>query len=146
MGTNGIMFKDDALCLIDMDRWYFIQLISNCSKIHLYTVITAMLCCFAFHYKRRNWEVRQRYTFSILGEIIRTGVYSFQVCFQSSFIRQRFSSKSESWMPNQKYCAFCSRSEHEGSKRMKTELLVQMDGLARSDDLVFLLAASNLPW
>ena len=38
------------------------------------------------------------------------------------------------------------RSEHEGSKRMKTELLVQMDGLARSDDLVFLLAASNLPW
>ncbi|XP_031564557.1 katanin p60 ATPase-containing subunit A-like 2 isoform X2 [Actinia tenebrosa] len=37
-------------------------------------------------------------------------------------------------------------SEHEGSRRMKTELLVQMDGLARSDDLVFLLAASNLPW
>jgi hypothetical protein len=29
---------------------------------------------------------------------------------------------------------------------MKTELLVQMDGLARSDDLVFLLAASNIPW
>ncbi|XP_070543378.1 katanin p60 ATPase-containing subunit A-like 2 isoform X2 [Ptychodera flava] len=37
-------------------------------------------------------------------------------------------------------------AEHEGSRRMKTELLVQMDGLARSDDLVFLLAASNLPW
>ena len=37
-------------------------------------------------------------------------------------------------------------TEHEGSRRMKTELLVQMDGLARSDDLVFLLAASNLPW
>ncbi|XP_041666366.1 katanin p60 ATPase-containing subunit A-like 2 [Cheilinus undulatus] len=36
--------------------------------------------------------------------------------------------------------------EHEGSRRMKTELLVQMDGLAKSDDLVFLLAASNLPW
>ena len=29
---------------------------------------------------------------------------------------------------------------------MKTELLVQMDGLSKTDDLVFLLAASNLPW
>ena len=29
---------------------------------------------------------------------------------------------------------------------MKTEILVQMDGLAKTDDLVFLLAASNLPW
>uniref|UniRef100_A0A2C9JJS6 Katanin p60 ATPase-containing subunit A-like 2 n=1 Tax=Biomphalaria glabrata TaxID=6526 RepID=A0A2C9JJS6_BIOGL len=37
-------------------------------------------------------------------------------------------------------------SEHEGSRRMKTELLVQMDGLSKTDDLVFLLAASNLPW
>lgn len=36
--------------------------------------------------------------------------------------------------------------EHEGSRRMKTELLVQMDGLAKTDDLVFLLAASNIPW
>ncbi|GAB5367741.1 hypothetical protein AAMO2058_001257100 [Amorphochlora amoebiformis] len=39
-----------------------------------------------------------------------------------------------------------SSSEHEGSKRMKTELLVQMDGLAKTDDRVFVLAASNLPW
>lgn len=38
------------------------------------------------------------------------------------------------------------RGDHEGSRRMKTELLVQMDGLARSNDLVFVLAASNLPW
>ena len=37
-------------------------------------------------------------------------------------------------------------NEHEGSLRMKTELLIQMDGLARTDDLVFVLAASNLPW
>jgi katanin p60 ATPase-containing subunit A1 len=36
--------------------------------------------------------------------------------------------------------------EHEGSRRMKTELLIQMDGLSKSDDHVFLLAASNLPW
>ena len=37
-------------------------------------------------------------------------------------------------------------TDHEASRRMKTELLIQMDGLAKSDDLVFLLAASNLPW
>merc|ERR1712224_1037143 len=37
--------------------------------------------------------------------------------------------------------------EHEGSRRMKTELLIQMDGLLRdAKDRVFLLAASNLPW
>lgn len=37
--------------------------------------------------------------------------------------------------------------EHEGSRRMKTELLIQMDGLLRDvKDQVFLLAASNLPW
>lgn len=36
--------------------------------------------------------------------------------------------------------------EHEGSRRMKTELLVQLDGLLKSDSKVFLLAASNLPW
>jgi katanin p60 ATPase-containing subunit A1 len=39
-----------------------------------------------------------------------------------------------------------SGDEHEGSRRMKTELLIQMDGLARTDDLVFVLGASNIPW
>ena len=39
-------------------------------------------------------------------------------------------------------------TEHEGSRRMKTELLIQMDGMLGSqhDGGVFLLAASNLPW
>jgi len=37
--------------------------------------------------------------------------------------------------------------EHEGSRRMKTELLIQMDGLAAHDERqVTVLAASNLPW
>lgn len=41
--------------------------------------------------------------------------------------------------------------EHEGSRRMKTELLIQMDGLLsmnNNDDVgsVFVLAATNLPW
>uniref|UniRef100_A0A1I8J4N0 LisH domain-containing protein n=2 Tax=Macrostomum lignano TaxID=282301 RepID=A0A1I8J4N0_9PLAT len=36
--------------------------------------------------------------------------------------------------------------ENTKSRRRKTELLVQMDGLAKTDELVFLLAASNLPW
>jgi katanin p60 ATPase-containing subunit A1 len=36
--------------------------------------------------------------------------------------------------------------EHEGSRRMKTELLIQLDGLSKTNDHVFLLAASNLPW
>ena len=37
-------------------------------------------------------------------------------------------------------------SEHEGSRRMKTELLVQMDGLMATNTDVFILAASNTPW
>ena len=37
--------------------------------------------------------------------------------------------------------------EHEASRRMKTELLIQLDGLIKaSGERVFLLAASNLPW
>lgn len=38
--------------------------------------------------------------------------------------------------------------EHEGSRRMKTELLSQMDGLSRrrGGEVVFIFAASNTPW
>jgi len=40
-----------------------------------------------------------------------------------------------------------NEGEHEGSRRMKTELLIQLDGLTRKEnERVFLLAASNLPW
>ncbi|KAK7084357.1 Katanin p60 ATPase-containing subunit A-like 2, partial [Halocaridina rubra] len=36
--------------------------------------------------------------------------------------------------------------EHEASRRMKTQLLVELDGLTQANDRVFLLAASNIPW
>ncbi len=37
-------------------------------------------------------------------------------------------------------------AEHEGSRRMKTELLIQMDGVVKKRESVFILAASNIPW
>lgn len=38
------------------------------------------------------------------------------------------------------------QEEHEASRRMKTELLLQMDGLSSTGEMVFVMAASNLPW
>lgn len=37
-------------------------------------------------------------------------------------------------------------NEHEASRRLKTELLIQLDGLSQTEDQVFFLATSNLPW
>lgn len=37
-------------------------------------------------------------------------------------------------------------SEHEASRRLKTELLIQLDGLSQTEEQVFFLATSNLPW
>lgn len=37
-------------------------------------------------------------------------------------------------------------TQHEASKRFKSELLTQMDGLTQKNDKVFVLATTNIPW
>ncbi|CAB0001186.1 unnamed protein product [Nesidiocoris tenuis] len=37
-------------------------------------------------------------------------------------------------------------SEHEASRRLKSEFLVQLDGLLEASENIFLLTTSNLPW
>jgi SpoVK/Ycf46/Vps4 family AAA+-type ATPase len=39
-----------------------------------------------------------------------------------------------------------SENENESSRKVKTELLVQMDGVGSSDQQIFVLAATNRPW
>ncbi|XP_026750091.2 katanin p60 ATPase-containing subunit A-like 2 [Galleria mellonella] len=36
--------------------------------------------------------------------------------------------------------------EHEASRRMKAQLLTELDGISKRDGVVFLLANSNMPW
>lgn len=36
--------------------------------------------------------------------------------------------------------------DHEASRRLKSELLTQLDGLNCTEERVFLLATSNIPW
>lgn len=59
----------------------------------------------------------------------------------------RYHAPSTIFLDEVESLASCRDSlDHEASRRLKTELLIQMDGLARSQDQVFLLATSNLPW
>lgn len=37
-------------------------------------------------------------------------------------------------------------NEHEASRRFKTQLLTELDGVTSRDGVVFLLANSNVPW
>jgi SpoVK/Ycf46/Vps4 family AAA+-type ATPase len=39
-----------------------------------------------------------------------------------------------------------NESESEGSRRIKTEFLVQMNGVGQDDAGIFVLGATNIPW
>lgn len=39
-----------------------------------------------------------------------------------------------------------SSGEHEASRRLKSQLLTELDGVREREGLVFLLANSNMPW
>jgi katanin p60 ATPase-containing subunit A1 len=39
-----------------------------------------------------------------------------------------------------------NNSDHESSKRMKTEFLVQIEGLVRTSSNITLIGATNAPW
>ena len=65
-----------------------------------------------------------------------------------------FSTQPEPFLslkPPNRLCISPRKCSHRADKwtslsPCKTELLIQLDGLAKGEELVFLLAATNLPW
>lgn len=43
-------------------------------------------------------------------------------------------------------CGSRSDNENEASRRVKTEFLVQMQGVGKDDQGILVLGATNLPW